>query len=246
MAKRLSFAGFILSLVVCAGSLYGKEKDAGQLVDSGSFAVMKNGRRVATEKFSVQRSPSGATITAELAAEPDVDTARQNSELKLTPGGDLIRYEWHDVSPGKADVVVLPNEQFLIERVTTSTNSKPAEQPFLMPVSTVILDNNSFVQREVLAWRYLASSCKQENGKTLCPKEAAQFGVLVPQDHISMKVTIEPVGTDKLKINGAERELVRLHLKDDSGDWMLWLDDQNSFKLMRIVMMGDNTEIVRD
>jgi hypothetical protein len=245
MAKTLWFAA-IMAFAVCAGPAYGKEKEAGQIVDSGSFAVMKNGHRVATEKFSVQKSASGATITAELAAEPNVDSARQNSELKLTPGGDIMRYEWHDLSAGKADVVVLPNEQFLIERITTPTNPKPAEQPFLMPVSTVILDNNSFVQREVLAWRYLASSCKQENGKTLCPKEAAQFGVLVPQDHISMKVSIEPVGTEKLKINGAERELVRLHLKDDSGDWMLWLDDQNSFKLMRIVVMGDNTEIVRD
>jgi hypothetical protein len=246
MAKRLWFGAIIIALEICAGAAYAKEKELGQIVDSGSFAVMKNGHRVATEKFSVQKSASGATITAELAAAPDVDSARQNSELKLTPGGDIMRYEWHDVSPGKADVVVLPNEQFLIERITTPTNPKPAEQPFLMPVSTVILDNNSFVQREVLAWRYLASSCKQENGKTLCPKEAAQFGVLVPQDHISMKVTIEPVGTEKLKINGAERELVRLHLKDDSGDWMLWLDDQNSFKLMRIVVVGDNTEIVRD
>ncbi|HET7439696.1 MAG TPA: hypothetical protein VFJ47_00215, partial [Terriglobales bacterium] len=90
------------------------------------------------------------------------------------------------------------------------------------------------------------SSCKQENGKTLCPKEPAQFGVLVPQERISMRVTLEPVGMEKVKINGTERELLRLHLKDDSGQWMLWLDDQNNFKLMRIVIAADNTEIQRD
>jgi hypothetical protein len=248
--KRLSLSGLILVIALAGAPVVkakDKEKEApGQMVDSGSFSVMKSGRRVATEKFSIQRSSSGSTITSQLDAEADLENAKQNSELRLTPSGDLIRYEWHDVAPGKADLVVMPNDQFLIEKVTTPPSTKAAEQPFLMPTSTMILDNNSFVQREVLAWRYLASSCKQEGGKTLCPTEAAQFGVLVPQDRMSMKVSVEPVGMEKVKINGAERQLLRLHLKDDSGDWMLWLDDQNSFKLVRIVINGDNTEILRD
>ena len=250
MLKRLARLGLILVLLLAGGlAVYAKDKEKespGQMVDSGSFAVLKNGRRVATEKFSIQKNASGSTVTSQLDAAADVDTAKQNSELRLTPSGDLIRYEWHDVIPGKADLVVTPNDQFLIEKITTAVATKAAEQPFLMPTSTMILDNNSFVQREVLVWRYLASSCKQESGKTLCPKEPAQFGVLVPQDRTSMKVTVEPVGMEKVKINGTERELLHLHLKDDSGDWMLWLDDQNSFKLVRIVISGDNTEILRD
>jgi hypothetical protein len=248
--NKLLLAGIVLVFMLATGlaaATKDKEKEAtGQIVDSGSFAVLKNGHRVATEKFSIQKSSSGSTITAQLDAATDVDNAKQNSELRLTPGGDLIRYEWHDVAPGKADLVVMPNDQFLVEKITTQTSTKPAEQPFLMPTSTMILDNNSFVQREILAWRYLASSCKQEGGKTLCPREPAQFGVLVPQDRISMKVTLEPVGLEKVKINGTERDLLRLHLKDDSGDWMLWLDDQNNFKLVRMVIAGDNTEILRD
>lgn len=248
MLKPLSLSGLLVTCVLCSGFvLYAKDKEAGaQMVDSGSFAVLRNGRRVATEKFSVQKSAAGSTVTADLQAEAEVDNAHQNSELRLTPSGDLIRYEWHDIAPGKADLVVMPNEQFLIEKITMPPATKPAEQPFLMPSSTMILDNNSFIQREVLAWRYLASSCKQEAGKTLCPKEPAQFGVLVPQDRISMRVTLEPVGMEKIKINGTERELFRLHLKDDSGQWMLWLDDQNNFKLLRIVIASDNTEIQRD
>jgi hypothetical protein len=231
-----------------AGTLvvYGKEKEpANQLVDSGSFSVLKNGRRVATEKFSVQKNALGSTITAQLQAGAENDVS-QSSELKLSSAGDLVHYEWHDITPTKADLVVMPNDQFLIERITVSGEGKRAEQPFLMPASTMILDNNSFVQREVLAWRYLASSCKQEGGRTMCPKEPAQFGVLVPQDRISMRVTLAPVGMEKIKVNGGERELLRLNLKDDSGEWALWLDDQNMFKLMRIVIAGDNTEVVRD
>lgn len=80
----------------------------------------------------------------------------------------------------------------------------------------------------------------------LCPKEPAQFGVLVPQDRLSMKVTLEPVGMEKISINGAERQLLRLNLKDEGGEWALWLDDQNMFKLIRIVVVGDNTEVIRD
>jgi hypothetical protein len=236
-----------LSLVVgLAAGLYAKDKDTVENVDSGSFAVLRNGRRVATEKFSVQKNANGSFITSQLKAETGPENGSQNAELKLSTGGDLVRYEWHGITPEKADLVVMPSEQFLIERVTLAGMAKPAEQPFLMPSSTMILDNNSFVQREVLAWRYLATSCKQESGKTLCPKDPAQFGVLVPQDRLSMKVTLEPVGLEKISINGRERQLLRLNLKDEGGEWALWLDDQNMFKLMRIVIVGDNTEIVRD
>jgi hypothetical protein len=247
--KRLVIIGlgFLLGLAPFA-LVYAKDKDAGaQMIDAGSFAVLRNGRRIATEKFSVQKNVNGSsTINSQLQAEAGAETANQNSELKLSTGGDLVRYEWHGIAPDKADLVVMPNEQFLIERVTMSGMAKPAEQPFLMPTSTMILDNNSFVQREVLAWRYLASSCKQEGSKMQCPKEPAQFGVLVPQDRLSMKVTLEPIGMEKISINGAERQLLRLNLKDEGGEWALWLDDQNMFKLMRIVIVGNNTEVIRD
>jgi hypothetical protein len=152
-----------LSLVVgLAAGLYAKDKDTAENVDSGSFAVLRNGRRVATEKFSVQKNANGSFITSQLKAETGPENGSQNAELKLSTGGDLVRYEWHGITPEKADLVVMPSEQFLIERVTLAGMAKPAEQPFLMPSSTMILDNNSFVQREVLAWRYLATSCKQD------------------------------------------------------------------------------------
>jgi hypothetical protein len=39
-------------------------------------------------------------------------------------------------------------------------------------------------------------------------------------------------------------ELNHFLLKSDAGDWSLWLDDQ--FKLQRILVPGDNTEVLRD
>ena len=52
-------------------------------------------------------------------------------------------------------------------------------------------------------------------------------------------------GKEKVSIRGAERELSRFDLKSESaGDWSLWLDDQ--FKVIRIAIPSENTEVVRD
>ena len=248
--KSLSLATgcvFVIAFVIApAAPLYPKDKEpSGHTVDSGTFAVFKGGQRIATETFSIQETTAGKTITTNLKLAGDV--AAQTSELKLSPAGDLVRYSWHELSAGKAEVTVTPNDQFLIERITSATSTdRPVDQPFLMPTSTMILDNNTFVQREVLVWRYLASNCKPENGVGKCSQAPAQFGVIVPQDHISMSVTLELVGKEKVKVNNVERDLMRVNLKDDSGDWALWLDEQNQFKLVRIVVPSNSTEVIRE
>jgi hypothetical protein len=244
----------LVSTVLCVASValwlaapgFSKEKDfPGQVVDSGSFAVFKSGQRIATETFSIQESATGKTITTHLKLSGDV--AAQASELKLSPSGDLVRYDWHELGAGKSELTITPNDQFLIEKITTAASpDKPIDQPFLMPTSSMILDNNTFVQRELLAWRYLASNCKPEKGVGRCSEAPAQFGVLVPQDRISMSVTLELVGKEKVTVNNVERELLRINMKDDSGDWALWLDEQNMFKLIRIVVPSNSTEIVRE
>ena len=61
-----------------------------------------------------------------------------------------------------------------------------------------------------------------------------------------MSVTLEFIGREKVMLRGAERELNRIDLKSDSGDWSLWLDDQdNHFKLQRMTS-ADKTEVIRD
>lgn len=237
----------VLALVL-PGSAFGKppkDKESGQNVDSGTFAIFTNGRRVATETFSVQEVAGGSQISAQVKTEGS-ETPTQSSELRISAAGDLVRYEWRDLSGSKASLVVTPNDQFLIERVTTSSGEKPAEQPFLMPSSTMVLDNNFFVQRQLLVWRYLGSSCKQDGGKLQCPLSPADFGVLVPQDRTSMRVSLQVIGREKVKVNAAERDLLRLDLKEDNAQWSIWIDDQNAFKVMRIVIGGANTEVVRE
>ena len=223
-----------------------KEKEpVGQTVDSGSFGVFMNGRRVATETFSVQQSSGGSVATSQFKTEAGVDPASQSSELQMTAAGNLRKYECKEISPGKAQATVMPNNDFLTQRSSANPQDKEQEQPFLLPASTSILDDYFFIQREILAWKYLASGCRQEKGQIQCPvNQKVQFGTLNPHSRSSMLVSLEFVGRERVSVRGVEKELNRLTLKSDGGDWALWLDDQ--FKLVRILIPGDNTEVVRD
>jgi hypothetical protein len=231
--------------ITFAFALQAKEQ-SGQTVDSGSFGIFVNGQRVVTETFDVRQASGGNTINSELHEEGSRDKATQSSQMQLTAAGELVRYDWHELTPGKTQLELLPNDQFLIERVTVNPGEKPAEQPFLLPSSTVVLDNNFFIHRELLAWRYLGQNCKNDGGKMQCPSGPISFGTIVPQDRASMRVTLEPVGKEKVQIRGTERELARFNLKFEGGEWSIWLDDQDHYKLLKISIPSEKTEVVRD
>jgi len=230
------------AVVLYAGDKKEKPKPA-TAVDSGAFGVFVRGQRVVTETFSVQQENGVSTVKAKLKETSNPGAAGQRSELEMTDSGELLRYEWSD---GSSSLEVTPDNEFLRERVTTAASSKPAEKPFLMPNKTAILDNNFFVHREVLAWRYLAADCQTENGSLKCKQGPVEFGILVPQDQTSMPVRMELVGRERVLIRGTERELLRLNLKGEAFSWALWVDDKDQFKLMRVLIADDNTEVVRD
>lgn len=216
-----------------------------QMVDSGSFGVFMNGRRVATETFSINQSSEGSSITSEFKSEAGVDKAVQTSVWHMAPNGELQTYEWKEVSPGQSQAVVISNKDFLIERFRSNPQEKEQEQPFMLPASSSLLDDYFFVQREVLAWKFLATSCKQDKAGLQCPlKQGVQFGALNPHARSAISVAVEFAGREKVMIRGTEHELNRLNLKGDSIDWALWIDDQ--FKMQRILIAGENTEVVRD
>jgi len=237
----------ISSVAICAGASDKKNQaksGAAQKVDSGSFGIFIKGQRVATETFDIQQENSTSSIKSQLKQVAGSDPVTQKSDLQISSSGELVSYNWSQSSGGS--LTVLPNNEFLIEKITSPSSSKPAEQPFLMPNTSVILDNNFFIHREVLIWRYLATNCKPENGSMKCKQEPGEFGVLVPQDRTSVRVRLELVGEEKVTIHGTERNLLRLNLKSDEFEWALWVDDRDQFKLMRVAIPADNTEVVRD
>ena len=241
----LSSFAIILLAVVCATPLAAGDKaQAGKVVDSGSFGVFVNGKRVATETFSIHQDADGSVITSEFKAEAGENRAAQSSELQLAPSGDLKSYEWKEASPGQSHALVVPKEEFLLERFSKSPQEKQMEQPFLLPASTSVLDDYFYIQREVLAWKYLATSCHQQNGVQCPMKQSAQMGTLNAHTRASTPVSVEFAGREKVTIRGMEHELIRLDMQSDVGDWTLWLDDQ--LKLQRIVDPAAGTEVVRD
>ena len=224
-----------------------KEKDKdheGQRVDSGSFGVFMSGHRVGTETFSIYQSSSGSVIKSEFKTENDPNQAVQDSVMQLSNTGEIRRYEWKEMSPGKAESVIVPNDQFLNQRWTAGPQDKPHDQPYLLSPSTVILDDYFFIHRELLVWKFLAATCKQEK-QVQCPiRQRAQFGTMDPHQHSSAPLSAEFLGREKLTFKGSPQEFNKIEFKTEAGSWLLWLDD--NFMVMRIVIEGDNTEVIRD
>jgi hypothetical protein len=242
----------VLSLIcVCAfvGSIAAakdkeKKQPGGQVVDSGSFGVFSSGTRVATETFSIEQSATGSRISSQFKSSQGEQVADQTSEIVLTPSTELRSYEWKETAPEKMTASVAPNDAFLVETFTNGSDNKTHDQNFLLPASTTILDDYFFVHREILAWKYLASACKQNAGAPNCPlHQKVQFGALNPHARTSMSVAIEFAGRDKVSIRGSQVELSKFILSSDMGDWAFWLDDH--FKLVRLLNDG-GTEVVRD
>ncbi|MGE5206480.1 MAG: hypothetical protein ACM3PW_12760, partial [Chlamydiota bacterium] len=155
-----------LAVVVLACAAYGS--NGNKVVDSGSFGVFREGKRVATETFKIEQVPGGSTATFQLKMDDGSKEPAQTAEMELTSSGALKRYEWHQMIPEKAEALVTPNDPFLMERLVSAPGAKPVQQPFLAPPTTIILDNNFFAQRELLAWRYMAGGCKPGAQGTEC------------------------------------------------------------------------------
>jgi len=74
----------------------------------------------------ISQNPNGSVIQSEFKAEGSAGQAVQNSELQLTGTGEIRRYEWKELSPGKHSSVVIPNDQLLTPEVECRTSGKGA------------------------------------------------------------------------------------------------------------------------
>lgn len=239
-ARMLMVACSVTLAVVLAAPLAWAAQAKGN-VDSGMFAVYVNRQQVATERFQIQQTGTGSTVISEFKLENGQQKSSQKAELQLTPMGDLRRYEWRELGPGKAHLEIEPSEDILIEQISPNPPEKTMKYPFMVARSTVVLDDYSFVQREILAWRYMAQAC---NGTLQgCKLAPLQFGALVPQQHAAALVTVQYAGLEKVQLGGKERELNRLNMKVDEVDWILYLD--GDLKLIRIVVPSAQTDVVR-
>jgi hypothetical protein len=238
--RGLSSAVALFLVIASLPSWCASKKSGGQVIDSGTFGVYVAGKRVASEKFEITQTADRSVVRAELKV--DQSKNPQIAELQLWPNGNLVRYEWSEKDQGSA--VVEPKDEFLIEHVNLVQPSKSAEQPFILPASTLILDDYFFSQRQVLLWRYLATQCRPKAGDKGCPLTAAQFGVIVPRQQTSVQVSVAYSGQQKTSIKGVEQALNRFDLQSEGNTWVLWMDE--AYKIQKIAIEADNTEVYRD
>jgi hypothetical protein len=240
-----------------------KEKAGSHVADSGSFGIYVNGKRVGTETFNITetldtaRKPEYSTATSEIKFDDGRFKADQTAEMQISAKGELRSYTWHSTVPQKEESSVEPKDQLLVEHILPA-DQKKVDVPHMLPLSTVILDDNFFSQREVLLWWYLASGCKRQNNDLMCG--TGRFVILIPRQHLAGNATLELVGQDKVMIKGAERELNKVKLEtngpqsltwitdqnreSDSAQWLLWVDDQ--YKVIKMTVAGSNVEVIRD
>lgn len=244
---------FLLVLTWCVAASAApapKEKEKehdGKKIDSGSFGIYQNGHRVGTETFSIYETNSGSVIDSEFKTENAPTQAVQSSVMQLNAKGEIRRYEWKELSPGSAESVVIPNDDFLTQKWRLAAGEKEHEKPYLLPLSTSILDDYFFIHRELLAWKFMSMVCKQDKGVMQCqPKQRSDFGTMNPHQQSSAPLSAEFIGRDKVTLKNGPQDLLKLELRNDAGVWQVWLDDHDQFKVQRIAVIGDNTIVDRD
>jgi hypothetical protein len=239
---RSAVSPLVLILAFSSNSLAATQKPLSQerVVDSGTFAVYVKGKRIAQEKFEITQSSELSVAKAELQLEEGKNP--QVAELRMLPNGNLQRYTWSEKDQGQA--VVEPKDEFLVEKLTLKAPNKSAEQPFLMPTSTLILDDYFFSHRQILLWRYLASQCVTKPGDQGCQLPPTQFGVIIPREQTSAQVTVEYSGRQKISFRGSDRDMARFEMKMDGNEWTLWVDD--SYKIQKIAIAGQEAEVYRE
>lgn len=259
--KAIMRKGFLLATValsatwLSAGDKNKTDKPETKVVDSGSFGIYADGKRIGTETFKIEQRADSSLATAEIKVDDGKARATQTYEMQLAPNGDLQSYVWRGIVPVKEESSVEPNDQLLMEHIVDA-DLKKHQVPHILPLSTVILDDNFFSHREILLWRYMITGCTRSNNRFTCGP--SNFSVLVPHLHQASNATMEAIGRDRVTIRGAERELNKLVLRvgepqrlivmnqkeSDPGSWIIWADDD--FKVIKIAVPGINIEVVRD
>jgi hypothetical protein len=234
---KFHFAAPVIVAVV--SSMFAAKIPNAQVVDSGSFGVFVDGKRVATETFKVEQRADGSTVKSELKSQ---DGSTQRSNMELTAQGDIVHYAWQQISPSKEELSVVPKDEFLSETINTGPNQKAFTLPHLMPHSTPILDDNFFLHREILLWRYLAAGCTSKPEGLTCSTAPQQFGVLIPVQHASETVTVDFKGREKLPVKGKEVDCSVFRMRTENGEWTIYMNNEQ--KVVRIAAAG--VEVLRD
>lgn len=232
---RRTFAFFLLIAVAWAA-----DTKAPSIVDSGSFAVLLQGRRVATENFTMQQSGSGNSVSSKLNFDNGRTTAQQQSELEIAGDGSLRKYVWQEIQPGKAKVTAEPQDKtFIVVKQTQSDTDAGKDSTHPLDVTvTSIVDDNFYSHVQVLLWRYMAMSCSQQSG---CRE--MKLPVFVPHQQMAQLFTVNFVGNDTLRLKHGSVQAGKFRVQTEGGEMHVWMD---GVRMVRLAMPTSQVEVVRE
>ena len=232
-------------VVLVAGQLSSQQRqNAAQMVDEGSFGIFMQGKRIGTERFQIQQTNDVGILTASITVDDGKNRAEQHSEMQITANGALRRYTWSSTLPQAEQSVVEPANGFLTEHDTTA-DLKKHDMPYILPPSTVILDDSFFSHRELLVWRYFATGCTPKGNQLDCGP--SQFGILVPRQHTAGTATVELLGREKITLQSRQWELNKLKMNIDGVECWLWVSNpENHYRVMKISIPSAGAEVLRD
>jgi hypothetical protein len=251
----------ISAVLLAANTLFAGDKDKPaaklepRVVDSGSFGIYLDGKRVGTETFKIEQRMDYSVATAQLKVDDGKTQAEQTAEMQINANGDLRSYSWRSTLPTREEATVEPKDQLLMEHLIPA-DQKKVDLPHILPLSTAILDDNFFSQREILMWRYLATACVRQNNQLSCGP--GNYGVLVPHQHSAYNASVELRGLEKVDVKNVQRQLNKIVLKtadpqrlvvlnsdkETDPEWVIWADDQ--YKVIKISIPGTQIEVIRD
>jgi hypothetical protein len=232
--KRL-FLSFVLLTAAFAA-----DQKTPTVADSGNFAVMVNGKRVAVERFTMKQSATGNTVSSTLEFDNGKIKAQQQSSLELGGDGTFRKYTWEELNPGKAKIVAEPQDKTFVvvrQKPSDATPSKDTLHP--LDISTIsIIDTNFYSHVEVLMWRYMAMSCANGN----CKFAVQKFPVFVPYEEMAQIFTLSYIGNDSLKTASGPVATSRYRVQTENGDIDVWMD---GVKMMKLQLPG-SVEVIRE
>ena len=140
-------------------------------IEQGRFNIVKDGKKIGTEEFTVGRRESNYTINGKLT----IGDLTISSRMELTE--NLIPVSYEAATPGGAIRVKVASP---LSELQTVVGADTSSADFRFPDRGVILDNNFFHHYLVLLYR-------AQSGQT-------NFEVFVPQDMRVGTATVRSTG----------------------------------------------------
>jgi hypothetical protein len=200
------------------------------VADKGKFRIVLEGRVVGNEEFEISPSGEGwlarGSTTAHVPGGADI---KSTGQLKLSPDGSPVRYDWSAQTKKKATGGV----DFVNGTAKGEIDldgAPPYKQEFTFTSTRIaVLDNNLYYQYAVLAQLY---DWKIGGKQT--------FPVLIPQDMTPGSISAESLGPEQ--VEAAKYEKLRVSSPD--LEILLYLDSNRH--LMRLDVPSSKVTIERE